>query len=537
MRKITLLIALMFTMGFSMAQTIENFESLQMNLFSGGANGSLTIIPNPDPSGINTSTNVVKMVRGFDGDPWAGWYATTDTPIDVTANRYVHIKVWKPRISPLVFKYEGAVNSGDVFPINPQTAINQWEELVFDMSVVSGEYVKIVLIPDFETPLTLTEDITLYFDDLYVNDDPTVGSAPVQVIEDYEYIPMNYMGNANPPDESTLQVVPNPDQSGLNLSDHVVKFVRDKDGVPWGGFWSALPTPIDITTNKYMHVKVWKSRISPIKFKIEGGGAGSVEFFSTIPQGLVNQWEDMVFDLSAYTGTHPTIAFMPDFEDPLTLTEDIVIYFDDFILNNEANPFVELPKLTINVDMSDAGLAEGQAVYIAGALGGIYGTWNEPGTNPNNEMLDPDGDKIYSITIQRDFGNLDFKFFKGTGWNGGDPVQMPGLDAGNRNYVFAEPANITYKWGLGGLLSVPTNPLIEKIKMYPNPVSNLLVIEHGVSIKEVTITSMLGQKVGTYQLNDNGRATINTNDLSNGLYFVTFYGNDGTRLVHKLIKN
>ncbi|MDY0344812.1 MAG: T9SS type A sorting domain-containing protein [Lentimicrobium sp.] len=537
MRKFTFLIALMFTFGFSMAQTIEDFESLTMNIFSQGTNGSLSVVPNPDPTGVNTSAYVVKMVRGFDGDPWAGWYATLDTPIDVTANKYVHIKVWKPRISPVAFKFEGEVNSGDVFPIEPQATVDQWEELVFDMSVVSGEYVKIVLIPDFETPLTLTEDITLYFDDLYANNDPTVGSAPVQMMEDYEIITMNYMGNANPPDESTLKLVANPDKSGINVSDHVIEFVRDKDGVAFGGFWSALPTPLDVTTNKFMHVKVWKPRISPIKFKIEGGAAGPVEILSTQPQTLTEQWEDMVFDLSAYTGLQPTIAFMPDFEDPLALTEDIVIYFDDFILNNDSNSLTGLPELTINVDMSEAGTMDGVPVFLSGDMGGLYGTWNEPGTNPNNEMLDPDGDKIYSITLKMDYKAFELKFFKGAGWTGSDPVQMPGLDAGNRAYDFTEPANITYKWGVQGLLSVAENPLTDKVQMYPNPVSNELIINTTVSIKEVTITSMLGQKIGTWQLNNNGRTTINTNDLSNGLYFVTFYGKDGTRLVQKLIKN
>ena len=520
----------------SIAQTIEDFESLQMNLFSGGTNGSLTVVPNPDPTGINTSATVVKMVRGFDGDPWAGWYATLPTAIDVTANKYVHIKVWKPRISPVVFKYEGEVNSNDVFPIEPQATVNQWEELVFDMSIVSGDYVKIVLIPDFETPLTLTEDITLYFDDLYANNDPAIGSAPAQVMEDYEIFPLNYMGNANPPDESFMERVPNPDQSGINMSDNVLKFHRDKDGVPWGGFWSALPVPIDVTTNKYVHMKVWKPRVSPIKFKIEGGDAGNLEALSMSPQVGTGVWEDIVFDFSEKTGIYPIIAFMPDFEDPLTLTEDIVIYIDDIVLNNDPNPFSGLPELTFNVDMSEAGDMTGVPVYIAGTMGSIYGTWNEPGSNPNNEMLDPDGDKIYSITITIPFAPLDFKFFKGTGWNGGDPVQMPGLDQGNRAYEFTEPANVTYKWGVQGILSIPVNPLTDKVQMYPNPVSNELVIKTTVSIKEVTITSMLGQSVGTYQLN-NGRISINTNDLSSGLYFVTFFGKDGSRLVQKLIKN
>ncbi|MDD3743325.1 MAG: T9SS type A sorting domain-containing protein [Lentimicrobiaceae bacterium] len=534
MKKFTILFALMFTWGFAMSQTIENFESLTMTLFSGGTNGSLSVVPNPDPTGINTSGHVVKMVRGFNGDPWAGWYATLPTPIDVTANKYVHLKVWKPRISPVVFKYEGEVNSGDVSPINPQTTVNQWEELVFDMSVVSGDYVKIVLIPDFENPLTLTEDIVLYFDDLYANNDPTVGSAPVQIMEDYEFITMNYMGNANPPDESSFEIVPNPDQSGLNLSETVVKFTRDKDGVPWGGFFSQLPEPIDVTTNKYMHVKVWKPRISPIKFKIEGGEAGNLETASISPQEKVNEWEDIVFDLSSKTGTYPTIVFMPDFEDPLTLTEDIVIYFDDIILNNDPNPMTGLPELTINVDMSEAGTVD--RVFLSGALGGIYGTWAEPGSNPNNEMFDSDGDKIYSITIKHEYAPVEFKFFKGTGWGGGDPVQSPGLDQGNRKYDFTEPASITYKWGVAGLLLVPENMLATQVKMYPNPVSNELIINSSNIVKEVTITSMLGKMIYTGQLNKNGDTVINTGELSSGLYFVTFYGNDGSRAVQKLVK-
>ena len=60
------------------------------------------------------------------------------------------------------------------------------------------------------------------------------GILRAQVVADYECIPMNYMlGGAD--DLSSLTVVPNPDPSGINTSGYVVKFVRDKDGVPWGG--------------------------------------------------------------------------------------------------------------------------------------------------------------------------------------------------------------------------------------------------------------------------------------------------------------
>ncbi len=455
MKKLLLIFVMMIALAsYSQAQVIENFESITMNIFSGGTNGAISVIANPDTAG-NPSGYVAKMIRGFDGDPWAGWYATLPTPVDVTANKYVHVKIWKPRISPVVFKYEGGGgNSGDVYPIAAQTLINQWEELVFDMSIVSGEYVKIVLIPDFESPLTLTEDIVLYYDDMFVNNDPAVGSAPVQLMENFEHITLNYLLGDPAVDQSSMSMIPNPDKSGVNLSDYVIDFLRDKDGVPWGGFWSALPAVIDVTENKFVHVKVWKPRVSMIKFKIEGGAAGTIEIESKYPQTTTNAWDDIVFDFSDKTGTYPIIAFLADFVDPVGLTEDIHIYFDDIVLNNDPNPITP-PAQKINVDMTESGMTAGSQVWIAGALGGIHGTWAEPGTNPANEMFDTDGDGIYTITLALPEGLVAFKFFWGMGWANGDPA--PG---GDRTLQLTNTMDVLYKWGADGIVVPPASPTI-----------------------------------------------------------------------------
>jgi hypothetical protein len=343
MKKFT--IAFMLFLAFAClarAQVIEDFESIPMNVMTSGASDQsyFQVMANPDPTGINTSGMVCMFLRDKDGIPWGGFYSPLPTPVDVTTNKYIHVKVWKPRISPVHMKLEAGTSANvEITPINPQTVVNGWEELVFDFSATTGTYNTLTFMPDFEDPVTLTEDITIYFDDFYVNNDPTVGSAPVQLIEDYEHIGLNYMlGGAD--DNMSMTVIPNPDQSGINMSYYVVKFLRDKDGVPWSGFWSTLPTPVDVTTNKYVHVKVWKPRISPIHFKLEGGDAGTLEQTSTGPQTMTGTWEDMVFDFSSKTGTYPTIAFMPDFEDPVTLTEDIIIYFDDILVNDDPNPIV-----------------------------------------------------------------------------------------------------------------------------------------------------------------------------------------------------
>ena len=529
MRKFTLVLMMMLTFaGLTMAQTIETYESLKMNLMAAGDNGSLTVVPNPDPTGINTSTNVAKFVRGK-GDPWGGFYATLPTPIDVANNKYVHVKVWKPRITVVNFKLENP-NTSDIPSINPQTLVNAWEELVFDVTPATGaEYVKIVFMPDYENPVTLTDYITIYFDDLTINNDPAPGSAPVQVMENFETIPMNIMtGGAE--DLSSFTLVPNPDKSGVNLSEYVIKFHRDKDGVAWGGFYSG--TPVDVTTNKYMHVKVWKPRISPIVFKIEGGAAGTVEYPSMNPQTEIGVWTDYVFDFSAKTGPYPTIVFMPDFENPLVLTEDIDIYFDDIILNNDPTPMKQ-PEQIIGVNMKGSGLIAGQQVFLSGAIGGIHGTWEQPGNNLHNEMFDADGDSIYTVYMHLADGLIAFKFFKGASWNNGDPA--PG---GDRTYDIVGNCYLIYTWGVQGVvLNAPETSLAGKIQMYPNPVSNELNIKSSADVRSVIITSTIGKVMGIYKFDNSSYQTINTSDLSSGMYFITFVGKDGNKLTQKLIKN
>jgi hypothetical protein len=412
MKKLLLItIILLAIAGFTKAQVVTDFEVIKLNVMLGGATdlSTMTVVPNPDPTGINTSNWVVKFVRDKDGVPWGGFWSSLPVPVDVTVNKYVHVKVWKPRISPIHFKLEGgAAGTLEVSSITPQTTTGAWEDMVFDFTSKTGTYPIIAFMPDFEDPLTLTDDIVIYFDDIMVNNDATPNSTAVDVIEDFEIIPLNLMlGGAE--DLSTMTLVPNPDATGANTSNWVVKYLRDKDGVPWGGFWSP-------TTNKYMHVKVWKPRISPLHFKIEGGAAGNLEIPSMNPQANINMWEDMVFDFTSKTGAYPTIAFMPDFEDPLTLTEDMTMYFDDIILNNDPNPYVGFNiiskenKVTVYPAPFDNFLVVNTAVdlksiIITSALGQQVLTMQNLGSGTTTINTSAFATGLYFITCYPESGN------------------------------------------------------------------------------------------------------------------------------------
>lgn len=163
------------------------------------------------------------------------------------------------------------------------------------------------------------------------------------MIEDFEgeeIITMNPM--ANGPDESPFdfELVANPSPNDVNSSATVVRFRRSAEGDPWAGFWSVLPEPVDMTEMKYVHVHVLKPRISPIRFKVEQGTTDppAFEIESVEPQQGTGEWEVLTFHFEDATGEYPNIVFMPDFEDPVTLEEDIEIYFDNIILSASAEP-------------------------------------------------------------------------------------------------------------------------------------------------------------------------------------------------------
>ncbi|MGE5424277.1 MAG: T9SS type A sorting domain-containing protein, partial [Syntrophothermus sp.] len=81
-----------------------------------------------------------------------------------------HVKVWKPRISPLKMKIQGgAAGDLEIFSTNTQTQTMKWEDFVFDFSAKTGMYPIFTFMPDFQDPITTTKNDTIYFDDFILN--------------------------------------------------------------------------------------------------------------------------------------------------------------------------------------------------------------------------------------------------------------------------------------------------------------------------------------------------------------------------------
>jgi hypothetical protein len=337
MKKILLTLVCVFAMvaWINAQEVIEDFELITLNGLSDEPlpNDSVYVVNNPAPNGVNSSTRVMKFVRSKDGAVWAGFWSHLSENIDLTDYKYFSADVMKPRISVVKFKVEGGTTNPAFFELEsttPQTKTDEWERLNFYFPDVTGEYSGIAMLLDMMDPVGLDNNIDIYVDNIVLRKQEVGGDTIV--IEDFQSLPLNQLSNGDYPNDS-LKIVPNPVMDEVNPSAKVLRFARSSAGDPWAGFWSTLPTPIDMTTNKYILMKVLKPRISTVKFKIEGGTTNPTffELESTAPQTKTNEWEQMVFYYPDATGTYPTIAALPDFSDPVGLDADIVLYIDDIV--------------------------------------------------------------------------------------------------------------------------------------------------------------------------------------------------------------
>ena len=152
-------------------------------VFENDTNPPLEIVPNPDTSGINTSSTVAKFTALVGGMPFAGCETMHGSDVGTFTlgpdNAYVAIMVYKSVISDVGFKFatpEGA-STGEIKISN--TLIDQWERLVFDFTGIIGEpssngIDQIIVFPDFQNRTT---DNVIYFDNIIFGDSSLLNNA------------------------------------------------------------------------------------------------------------------------------------------------------------------------------------------------------------------------------------------------------------------------------------------------------------------------------------------------------------------------
>ena len=175
-----------------------NFENTNANYNLVGFEGADSAIEtNPDQSGINTSSTVVRTIKTAGSVFYAGTALSLNVPIDFTASESIAIKTWSPKANiPVRLKIEN-IDGSQFAELDVNTTVeNQWEELVWDFSgsTTGIDFTKVVVFFEFIVDLA-GDGSTYYFDDIAV-----VGT-----------LGLNGNNNIN------VSVFPNPTSSNVNI--------------------------------------------------------------------------------------------------------------------------------------------------------------------------------------------------------------------------------------------------------------------------------------------------------------------------------
>jgi hypothetical protein len=356
------------------AQTLPSlpvdFESGTINYtFTDFNGGAATKIANPQMSGINTSANVVKMVKNAD-QVWGGSWISLANPIDFSTNKLFKVKVFMPRVgAKMLLKVENASDASINYQIEATgTTANAWEELTFDYSGidVTKQYQHLVIIFDNGTMGDGSANFTYYFDDIEL----TTGSAPqlsqMDLPVTFDLATVNYgligFGGA---DASSIVADP------LNSSNTVAKVVKSATAETWAGttisalsgtvatgFSNKIPFTASATK---MSVRV----LSPdagihVRLKVEDYTDGTKSVETEAITTVANTWETLTFDFSAQaTGTaalnlsynYNKASIFFNFGVAGATAGEKAYYFDD-IKFGESTVTDTVPKLPLDFESS-----------------------------------------------------------------------------------------------------------------------------------------------------------------------------------------
>jgi len=203
-----------------------------------------------------------------------------------------------------------------------------------------------------------------------------------------------------------------------------------------------------------------------------------------------------------------------DFE----VTEDVII---PVILAELVQTFA----VTFNVDMTDSEEFDPDVheVFITGGFGDDM-DWEVPGENPDLTMERVNDSMIYTITLDLEAGDYEYKYFsdaygqgfEGGEWDGGD----------NRQITVAEDKVIDDIWGVHPDDVSVADATLVNLEMYPNPASSSVNIVSDENINELRVIDMLGQVVYSVSV-DNNQYQLNVNQLRDGVYFVQILTDKG----------
>lgn len=137
-----------------------DFEVIEPTWTTFGGN-SATVIANPNPSGINTSSKVLETTKG--NETWGGSFVDLTNKLNFSSQTTIKLKVHAPATGTFRLKLEERGNPNNFVELDEAVnTANAWVELTFDLSGTPTEFDRVVVFPSWG----VANGGTFYIDDI-----------------------------------------------------------------------------------------------------------------------------------------------------------------------------------------------------------------------------------------------------------------------------------------------------------------------------------------------------------------------------------
>lgn len=441
--------------GYSQNSLPMDFESGTISFidFSGG---TATVIPNPQPSGINTSATVAQIVRNG-GEIWAGSKLHLEEKIDFSTVNAITMKVLSNRADvPVKIKLEGDA----VCEVSVNTTVaNEWETLTWDFyGEPADTYIDVVFMFDYENVGDGSANSTFQFDDIELIDQ-TGGRSQIDLPVDFESETVYYEMTDFGGNSTVLGVDP------VDADNTVAVTTKTAGAETWAGttigtnFGFATAIPFS-ETETMMSVNVY-SPLSGIqvRLKAEDHRDPTLTVETEATTTVSNAWETLVFDMSDVAlGTNPynpatNFDMLSIFFNFGQIGTDNVYYFDSVVFISDGLPQAE------NLALNKTAVASSEMQPAGNAVDGNNVTrWESVFSDPQWISVDlgqsyeigqvvldwetAHGNQ-YQIQVSDDNSNWTTIYDETNGDGGTDDIQL----TGNGRYIRMYGTSRGTEWG------------------------------------------------------------------------------------------
>jgi len=288
-----------------------------------------SVVPNPQVSGINTSSTVGQIVRDG-GEFFGGSRLFLNDAIDLSTEWVMSMKVYTTAPVGTRIKLELQGPSGTTNLDYLTTATGEWETVTFNFDGQSNDYDRIIFLFDFGVIGDGSATSTFFFDDVEqivgpAIPEPTATTLPI----DFEasVVTTDFINENG----GIATIIPNPHIDANNPSATVGQFIRS-GGQPWAKSKLALTDFItDFSTIGSISMKVYTD--APVgtllKFKIESNVAAFADERDALTT-VSGEWATYTWDFTNNDNPiYNVLTLMLGYATPNDASANATFLFDD----------------------------------------------------------------------------------------------------------------------------------------------------------------------------------------------------------------